>query len=81
MIERFDVVYAKEANGKTYWNKVGAAFINKSGNGYNLVLEAIPVPIDGSYKLYLFEPRKEDNKTSRPQAHRFEEIDDDIPFA
>lgn len=29
--------------GKSYFNKVGAAFAHKDGKGYNLILEAVPV--------------------------------------
>lgn len=52
---------AKESNGKTFWNKCGSAWLNKAGTGYNLVLDMIPAPIDGAYRMNLFEPRENNN--------------------
>lgn len=56
MVDRYDALYGKENNSKTYWTKVGAAFKNRSGSGYTLVLDAIPAPVDGQYRISLFEP-------------------------
>lgn len=58
MIKRYDVCFAKETNGKVFWSKVGAAFLNNNGTGYNLILDSIPAPVNGSYRLNLFEPKE-----------------------
>ena len=86
MIERYDVMYAKEnKGGNTFWNKCGVAFLSKNGSGYNLILDAIPAPQEGAYKLFLFEPKDKATSsvstTSRPAKPDFQEKpDDDIPF-
>ena len=88
MIQRYDVMYAKDSNGKTFWNKCGVAFLSKNGSGYNLLLDAIPAPQEGSYKLFLFEPKDNSSKdssppnsSSRPTAKLdTASLDDDIPF-
>lgn len=36
-------------DGKSYFNKVGAAFAHKDGEGFNVVLESVPV--DGRITL------------------------------
>ena len=33
-----------DKNGKTYWTKVGVAFPQKNGTGFNIQLEALPLP-------------------------------------
>lgn len=92
MIKRYDVMFAKENNGKTFWNKCGVAWLNKAETGYNLVLDAIPAPVDGAYRMNLFEPKENNNSnsggnspsSSRPGANRQQTDDsgmeDDIPF-
>lgn len=43
-MERFDLLTVRENNGKTYFTKVGAMFPNKNGDGFSIVLEALPIP-------------------------------------
>lgn len=61
MVKRWDAMSAKESNGKTYWTRIGVMFENRSGNGFTLSLDAIPVPSDGAYKISLFEPKENNN--------------------
>jgi hypothetical protein len=41
----------KVSNGgeKSYWTRIGVAFAHKDGNGFNIVLESLP--IDGKITL------------------------------
>lgn len=94
MTNRYDAMVAKESNGKTYWTKLGVMFENKSGKGFTLLLDAIPVPTDGAYRISLFEPKESNNNSgsgnssgggfNRPGANRGQSqdssMDDDIPF-
>ena len=50
------VVYSvrEGKDGKKFWNRVGAAFPHKEGDGFNVVLEALP--LDG--KLVVMPPRE-----------------------
>lgn len=94
MIKRYDVMYAKENKGSTFWSKCGVAWLNKAGTGYNLVLDSIPAPVDGAYRMNLFEPKENNNSGGgysndsgnsggRPGANRGQSNDppeDDIPF-
>lgn len=94
MTKRWDAMSAKEVNGKTYWTRLGVMFENRSGNGFSLSLDAIPVPTDGAYRISLFEPKENNNQQSysnsgsssggfnRPQANRTQNdsMGDDIPF-
>lgn len=61
MTNRYDALIAKESNGKTYWTKIGVMFENKSGKGFNLLLDAIPASVDGQYRISLFEPNNNNN--------------------
>ena len=53
-MERLDALCVRETNGKSYFTKIGAAFPNKNGDGYTLVLDALPVPNkDGDVRVLL----------------------------
>lgn len=61
LVKRYDVMSPKESNGKTFWNRIGVAFLNKAENGYNVVLDAMPAPTDGAFRFSLFEPKENSN--------------------
>ena len=45
MADRYELKTPRKGrDGKTYWNRVGVAFPKKNGDGFNLQLEALPVP-------------------------------------
>lgn len=56
--KRLDAMSAKESNNSTFWTRIGVAFLNKSGNGYSVILDAMPAPVDGAFKFQLFEPKE-----------------------
>jgi hypothetical protein len=86
-MERLDALSAREGkDGKSYFTKIGAAFPNKDGKGWSVLLDAIPAPTDGQFKVMLREPlpprdgggySKPDSQGSAPSAA---DLDDDIPF-
>lgn len=47
----------RDGNEKTSWTRVGTAFEAKNG-GWNVVLEVMPLPVDGQIRFSLFEPRE-----------------------
>ena len=63
MAQRYDLMVPRSGNdGKTYWTKVGVAFANKAGNGFNLSFEALPLPSKndrGEYetRVIMMEPK------------------------
>jgi hypothetical protein len=68
-MERLDALAVRENNGKSYFTKIGAAFPNKDGKGYSILLDAIPAPIDGQFKIMLREPLPKDG-AQRDKQHR-----------
>ena len=68
MADRMDVLTAREyedkASGqtKTSWTKVGTAFKARDGEGWNIILDALPV----NGKLVMREPRQDGDR--RPAA-------------
>ena len=58
---RFDIFvvedYTKDGEEKASWIRLGVAFENKDGKGFNLQLTAIPVT--GKLVMRLHEPKKE----------------------
>jgi hypothetical protein len=51
-----------------YWLPIGAAFAHQSGDGYNIVLQALPLPDrDGQCKIVLRPPKEDKGETDRAQ--------------
>jgi hypothetical protein len=49
-----------------FWLAIGAAFPHQSGDGFNVVLQALPIPNgDGQCKIVLRPPRADDER--KPQ--------------
>lgn len=86
-MERLDALTVRESNDKSYFTKIGAAFPNKDGKGYTVLLDAMPAPTDGQFKIMLREPLPKDG-AQRDQQHRsrlgsgprVDDLDDDIAF-
>jgi hypothetical protein len=57
----------KREGEKDFWQPIGAAFPHQSGDGYNIILQALPIPNgDGQCKIVL-RPPKDDSDDQRPQ--------------
>ncbi len=60
-VRRFDVYvvedYTKEGAGKANWIRVGVAFENKDGKGFNVQLSALPV--SGKLVLRIHEAKQD----------------------
>ena len=59
-----------------YWLPIGAAFPHQSGDGYNIVLQALPIPDrDGQCKIVLRPPKGDKDDVERQQQMIREEND------
>jgi hypothetical protein len=48
-----------------YWLPIGAAFPHQSGDGFNVILQALPLPDrDGQCKIVLRPPKEKDDADS-----------------
>lgn len=46
-----------------FWLAIGAAFAHQNGEGYNVILQALPIPNgDGQCKIVLRPPKEEDER-------------------
>ena len=56
---RYDAVISrKDKDGKSRYTKIGAAFPSKQGDGFNIVLDALPMPnAEGQAWISLFVPK------------------------
>ncbi|WP_203309800.1 hypothetical protein [Sphingomonas beigongshangi] len=66
-MERLDALCVRESNGKSYFTKIGAAFPNRDGKGWSILLDAVPASIDGQYKIMLREPLPKDGDRQQSQ--------------
>lgn len=86
MTERLDALTVRESNGKSYFTKVGAAFPNKDGKGWTVLLDAMPAPTDGQFKIMLRTPLPKDGDRAggsrgAPQQSSYDDDGDSVPFA
>lgn len=57
-----------------FWLAIGAAFAHQSGDGFNVVLQALPIPNgDGQCKIVL-RPPKSDDAEQQPQERTVQNI-------
>lgn len=46
-----------------FWLPIGAAFAHQNGDGFNVILQALPIPNgDGQCKIVLRQPKDDDDK-------------------
>lgn len=76
-MERLDALTVRESNGKSYFTKVGAAFPNKDGKGFTVLLDAMPASNEGQFKIMLREPLPKDGQRQQTQQ-RNDYADDDL---
>lgn len=92
MTKRLDALIAREYESggekRTAFTKIGAAFETRNG-GWSVVLDAMPAPIEGQFKILLMEPKEKKQSTARDNYQRGTEqaqssygtpLDDDLPF-
>lgn len=88
MTIRYDAVTSRKDKDGKYWNtRIGSAFPLEKGEGFNIILSALPMPgPDGQARITLFPAKSKDSSTQNaPTATgrpRNEDMnDDEIPFA
>jgi hypothetical protein len=67
MVDRYDALTVRESNGKSYFTKIGVAFPSRSGNGFSVLLDAMPAPTEGQFKILLMEPKPREGGTTQHQ--------------
>lgn len=75
-MERLDALSVRESNDKSYFTKIGVAFPAKQGPGYTILLDAMPAPTEGQFKILLREPLPP--RDGQQQTQRAE-LDDEVP--
>lgn len=84
-MERLDALTVRESGGKSYFTKIGAAFPNRDGKGWTVLLDAMPASKEGQFKIMLREPLPRDGgpRTKGSYADRApprDDLDDSVPF-
>lgn len=74
MSDRFDLMTGRkyttrDGQEKTAWTRIGTMFRSKSGEGFNLQLDVMPLPDkdSGSIRIQAFIPKE---RTDGPQGQR-----------
>ena len=95
MTDRYDAVTARKykttsGEEKTAYTRIGTMFANRNGDGFNVVLDALPIADEkGQVRILMFVPKDRDDRPQsggqqrgggRTGGHAPGELDDDIPF-
>ncbi len=75
MTDRLDALAVREKDGKSYFTRVGVAFPAKQGSGWSVLLDAMPAPVDGQFKILLREPLPPRDGQRAPAR----DLDDSVP--
>ena len=69
MARRYDIVSGRtDANGKTYWTKLGSMWPAKEGDGFSIKLEALPLPDkEGNVWIRAFVPKEREGEPAAPR--------------
>lgn len=78
---RLDAMTVREKDGKKFWTRLGVAWPAKQGPGWNVVLDAMPAPADGQFKIFLMAPKPRDGaNTDTGRAAGSNDDFDSVPF-
>jgi hypothetical protein len=75
MSDRYDMLTAREKDGRSYFTKVGVMFPNRNGDGFTAIFEALPIPGPDGCKVIV---KKAEPREQRQQPAQ---VDDEDPFA
>lgn len=68
---RLDAMSPRKRGDKTFWTRVGSAWPNKNGVGYQIVLDALPLPdSDGRCVINLFAPKPQESRQQAPKGRQ-----------
>ena len=89
MTTRYDVTTPrKRKDGNTFWMRIGSAWPAKEGEGFNVELDALPLPDAEGRCSFIIRPAKDLREASGTGARQAptrgkgpEPLDDSIPFA
>lgn len=81
MSDRYDLLTAREKDGKSYFTKIGVMFPNRNGDGFTAFFEALPIPGPDGCKVIVKRAEAKD-AGQRQQAPRqaAPAFDDDVPY-
>lgn len=85
MANYLEVFSPRQRKDKTYWTRVGTAFPAKSGEGFSIEFDALPLPDrEGRVAVIVRPPRPKDNAPASDGGARYEplsdQLDDHVPF-
>jgi len=72
--DRLDVMVTTPAateGGKDSWYKIGTAFLNRTGDGYSILMGALPIPNNGRIRMMLMDPNRFGDR--RPQQSNWQQ--------
>jgi len=87
MASRYELMTARESNGKTYWTRLGVMFPMQGGkDGFSITLEALPIPQIGNdgkieCRMVAFPPKEQDQRQGGGYGSRASAADVNRPLS
>jgi hypothetical protein len=76
-----DICTPRKGRDKTYWHRIGSAFVGDDGK-IGLQFDSLPIPDpDGKCSAQIFDRKDDKPARQSAQAGKRVELDDDVPFA
>ena len=90
MADRYDLLTAREKDGRSYFTKIGVMFPNRSGDGFTCLFEALPIAGHDGCKVivkkaeakqsYNGDPRTNRSGATSQPASQYDDVDEGAPF-
>ena len=80
MTDRFDLMSPRRKGDKTYWTRVGSMFPAKTGDGWAIKLDALPLPDEkGEVWVRAFPPKERDQDPHEVERRVSRSVRDNFP--
>jgi hypothetical protein len=74
MSQRYDLLVAREKDGRSYFTKIGVMFPNRSGEGFTCFFEALPLPGPEGCKVIVKPADSNDSQRQQSQSRQGEPV-------
>ena len=74
MSQRYDLLVAREKDGRSYFTKIGVMFPNRSGEGFTCFFEALPLPGPEGCKVIVKPADSNGGQRQQSQSRQGEQV-------
>lgn len=79
MSKRYDLLTAREKDGRSYFTKIGVMFPNRDSDGFTAIFEALPLPGPDGCKVIVKLADQNGQRSEQPRQQQRQSSDDFVP--